>query len=251
MTRSTRWEMRQGEARTQERGTAIVIAIFSIMLLAALGSALVLLTVTETGISANYRDAVRTLYAADAAVARAVMDLSMTDDWTAVLSGARRSTFTDGLPSGARQLAGIRIDLDELTNRLRCGSSYGCDPAAPTAERPWGTNNPVWQLYAWGPLNRLQESTGDGDVYLCVWVGDDPDETDGNPLMDETGAGQLGHRVVRVVAQAFGPQSARRTVAVSLARRTRAGSGTAAADGEIPAAGEGSYLQLVSWREVR
>jgi hypothetical protein len=250
MTRETP-AMRQGDALTQERGTAIVIAIFSIMLLAALGSALVLLTVTETGLSANYRDAVRTLYAADAAVTRAVMDLSVTDDWTAVLSGARQSSFTDGLPSGARQLAGIRIDLDELTNRLRCGSSYECDPAAPTAERPWGTNNPVWQLYAWGPLNRLQESAADGDVYVCVWVGDDPDETDGNPLMDESEAGQAGHGVVRVVAQAFGPQNARRTVAVSLARRIPASADSAAADSETAAARDGPYVQLLSWREVR
>lgn len=51
------------------------------LLMTALGSALVLATVTETAIAANYRDATETFYAAEAAVDRAVHDLASMANW--------------------------------------------------------------------------------------------------------------------------------------------------------------------------
>ena len=52
-----------------------------------------------------------------------------------------------------------------------------------TARRPWGTNNPIWRLYAHGALADLSPSGAiDSNVYVVVWVADDPLETDGLPL---------------------------------------------------------------------
>ncbi len=54
----------------REEGMAVVIALMAMMLMMALGMALVMTTMTETRISANYREGSEALYAADAAIER-------------------------------------------------------------------------------------------------------------------------------------------------------------------------------------
>ena len=92
-------------------------------LLLALGLSLALTTTVEVGIAANQRDGVQTLHAADAALERAIADLSAAD-WDAVLAGLATSPVFDGagevtLPDGGR------LDVGEET---RCGC---CLPRAP------------------------------------------------------------------------------------------------------------------------
>src|SRR5688572_5529383 len=141
-----------------EHGVALIIALMSTMLLMALGMALIMTTMTETRISANYREGNEVLYAADAAIERVMQDLLTVPDWNTVLAdGGTTSAFIDGAP-GVRTLAdGTTIDLTEATNVVRCGliACAEADISEVTDDRPWGANNPRWQLYAHGPMSDM------------------------------------------------------------------------------------------------
>ncbi len=56
---------------------------------------------------------------------------------------------------------------------------------AVTADRPWGMNNPRWQTFGSGWLRDIAPLADAPHVYVVVWIGDDPLETDGDPLRDE------------------------------------------------------------------
>ena len=164
----------------------------SMMLLTALAAAVVMVTNTETLISANHRNSQEALYAADAAVERIVQDLLMTPRWNDVLLGSVQSSFIDGAMTSTRP----------------------CRPADPCCSTPtilentattqlqsdtdtlnlWGANNPRWKLFAWGPLSDvLSNSQIDSSIYVAVWVADDPADSvdgatpDGNPMNDSNG----------------------------------------------------------------
>ena len=52
-------------------------------------------------------------------------------------------------------------------------------------ERPWLVNNPRWQLFAYGNVgDLLPTGTINSPFYVVVLIGDDPSETDDNPLVD-------------------------------------------------------------------
>ena len=229
-----------------QHGSALVAVMLVSSLLLVLGGMLVLSSVTEIEIAANVRDATEALYAADAGLERAVADLAAMADWDAVLAGTVRSSFVDGAP-GVRPIAGGRsIDLSALTNELRCGAPAACDDAAMdaiTADRPWGRNNPRWQPFAHAPAADLALDGMGTTAYLAVWVGDDPAENDGDPLrdggpparMDGSNLENHGASTVMVVAIAFGPGGARRTLEATISRTA------------VPAAG----VRVVAWRERR
>ena len=112
--------------------------------------------------------------------------------------------FVDGPPSGVRTLAdGSLLDLGQLVNMTNCRKVTACsasDLTANTAQRPWGANNPVWRLYAYGPLSSLLAAgMVDSNFYVVVMVADDPSENDDDPLHDgvaptNPGAGVLSLR---------------------------------------------------------
>ena len=218
-----------------EDGFAMIMAMAATLLMSALGIALLLPTSSETIIASNFRDASEAVYAADAALERSINDLVMVPDWNTVLAGAVQSAFTDGPPSGRRTLAdGTTIDLGQMRSMAGCGKVAICSDAdlnAVTPQRPWGANNPRWQLYAYGNLNNmLQGHRIDSPFYVLVMVGDDPSETDGKPFedgIDTPGAGVLALRAV-----ALGPRGVRRTIEMTVVRA---------------AAG----VRILSWREVR
>ena len=62
-----------------------MIAVMSMMLMAALGSALVLTTMTEAGVSSNYVSGIEAFYAADAAVERTLAGLPAVEDWQSLI----------------------------------------------------------------------------------------------------------------------------------------------------------------------
>jgi hypothetical protein len=210
-----------------EHGVALIIALLCMLLLTALGMALSLTTMTEKKIAGNYRDGVETVYAADASIERVMQDLLTVADWNKILDGSTTSSFVDGAP-GARTLPdGSSFDLVQATAMLRCGktSCSDADLNAVTEERPWGTNNPRWQLYAYGPASDLiPTATLNTHVYVVVWVGDDPAENDGAPLVDgnpsvEPGGGSNpGKGVVSMMAYAYGPTGARRVFEATVAK---------------------------------
>jgi hypothetical protein len=227
MTRNTntgRTLMRLGD----DRGSAVVIALLSLLLLTALGLALTLTTATETAISANQRMGQEAMNAADAAIERAMQDILTLPDWNRALSGAEQSSFVDGGPSGARNLPdGTTVNLTELVMLARCGHRSTCSAgeiAANSPERVWAANNPIWQLYAYGPVSELLPTgTVNSPIYVAVMIGDDPSETDGNPLMDGNSAANPGSGVLSLRAEAFGPHGTHRVIEATVARTLSSG----------------------------
>ena len=216
-----------GRAR-DERGSAIVVALLSLLLLTALGLALTLTTTSEIAISANQRMSQEAMNAADAAIERAMQDLLAMPDWNRALSGAEQSSFVSGSPGGPRTLPdGSTIDLTEIANLASCGHITSCSSAeiaTNSPERHWLTNNPVWQLYAYGPVSDLLPSgTVNSPIYVVVLVGDDPSETDGNPLVDGNSAANPGTGVLSLRAEAFGPLGTHRIVEATVARTISTG----------------------------
>ncbi len=213
-----------------ERGVALIVSLMVMLLLTALGLALTMTTMTETMISGNYAKGSEALYAADAAVERVMQDLLTVPDWNKVLDGTTTSAFIDGLPSGVRDLPdGSKLNLTEATNMLRCGKITTCadtELILNTDERPWGSNNPRWQLYAYGPLtDMIPTETINSSMYVVVWAADDPAENDNDPLKDGAtpvedpdGLGNPGKGVMMLLAHAYGPGGVRRVIEVTVGR---------------------------------
>jgi hypothetical protein len=193
----------------------------STLLLTALGLGLVMITMTETMISANFRDGGEAVYAADAGVERVMQDLLTVPDWNQILSGALQSSFIDGAPSGTRSIpGGGTLDLTAATNLMNCGKVTTCSDAEMDAwslERPYELDNPRWRLYAYSPLSSIIDTgTILSPLYVAVWVADDPAETDGNPSADGTVGPGAG--VIMLRAKAFGPNGSEATIEAAVSR---------------------------------
>ena len=211
----------------REEGMALIVAMMIMLLLSALGAALIMTTTSETVISGNFRNGEEGLYAADAAIERAMGDLLTVTDWNSLLDPLTitRSAFVDGAPSGTRTLPdGSTIDLAEVINVANCGHVAACSAAelVDTSKpgRPWGPNNPVWNLYAYGKLSDMMPTgTINSPFYVVVLVADDPGENDGKPLVDGTdGTVNPGTGVVSLRAEAFGPRGAHKVIEITVAR---------------------------------
>src|SRR5438034_852247 len=214
----------------REDGIALIVALMATMLMTALGVALILTTSTETMITANYRNGQEALYAADAALERAMDDILTVPDWNNLLNGSTQSAFSAGSPSGARTMPdGTQIDLGQLVNLSNCGKVSSCSSSDLTAnltgDRPWGANNPVWQLYAYNRLDSMVPSgTINSQYYVVVLVADDPSDDDNDPLHDglAAAAGMLspnpGIGVLSLRAEAFGPRGAHKVIQMTVAR---------------------------------
>jgi type IV pilus assembly PilX-like protein len=226
-----------------EQGVALIIALMAMMLMAALGAAIVMTTTSETIIAGNFARGDEGLYAADAAVERALDDLLTVANWNDLISGKIQSAFVDGVPSGGRTLPdGSTIDIGQAMNMANCGKVTACGSAEltgnSTGQRPWGLNNPVWQAYAYGPLsNMLPTGTINSAYYVMVLVADDPSETDNNPLADgltQCAGSEVwdnyvpgdpasapcnpGTGVISLRAEAFGPRGAHKVIELTVAR---------------------------------
>jgi hypothetical protein len=218
-----------------EHGSALVLVLLCTTLFLVIGGALVTLGSTESAISATFREGAAALAAADAAIARVTADLAAAPDLNAILAGQVTSTFVDGSVASPRRLPdGTLLDLAVETNIQRCGEAACTDSQidAITAERPWGVNNARWQRYGSGWLRDLAPGIDAPHVYAVVWIGDDPLETDGDPLADDDDSASPGHQTLLLRAVAYAAYSVRRRIEV-VATRT---------DGAV---------RLTSWREIR
>ncbi len=209
--------------RENERGAALVVALMATMLLSALGLALMLTTTTETKITGNYTFAQEAMYVADGAIERTVQDVLTVPDWNDMLSGAQRSAFVDGPPSGTRTLpGGAVIDLVEATNMINCGKLTTCSTTemnTSTEDRPWGLRNPRYQLFAYGPSNSFIETgTTNSPFYVVVWVADDPADSDDDPTKDGNDVTNKGSGVITLRAEAWGARGAHKIIEVTLTR---------------------------------
>jgi len=183
-------------------GSALIIALIATVLLTSLGLGLAFLTDTERTVASNYRAGNEALYAADAAVERVMQDVLLVPQWNDILSGAVKSSFVDTTLTPTMP-SGWPADLTALTAEVQAQSD---------ATAPWAANNPVWRLFAYGPMSdMLGTTTIDNGTYLAVWVADDPAEVDDNPAVDTNG-------VVTVLGQAIGLGGTTRAVEVTLAK---------------------------------
>ncbi len=204
MTSHSRFHARLAD----ERGTALIIALMAMMLLTALGAAVVMVSNTETHIAGNYRNSQEALYAADAAAERVVQDLLLIPRWNDILSGTAQSGFVDGAMTASKTLPGGG------TMTLCCGTNTATAQLQAETDtlNLWGANNPQWKLFAWGPLgDMLPNDQIDSPMYVGVWVADDPAETDGNPAADVNGT-------LTLHAEAVGPSGTRKIIEVTVAR---------------------------------
>jgi hypothetical protein len=204
-----------------ERGVALIIALMATLLLSALGMGLVMTSMTETMITANYRDSGEAMYAADAGIERVMQDLLTVPDWNRILAGGIQSSFVDGAPSGERVLPdGSKIDLGIATHMLNCNKATVCTDGemnAWTVDRPFNANNPRWKLFAYSPLADIIETgTVLSPMYVAVWIADDPGETDNNPVID--GGTANGRGVLLLRAQAYGPNGSSSLIEVTVGR---------------------------------
>jgi hypothetical protein len=219
-----------------DRGVALVVVLLMMMLLSALGLSLTMVTSTEVRVADAYLSGSETFYAADAAFQLAVQELNLVPDWSGVLDGSVTSAFIDdqvesrGWPGGLAQTRGQATAL-VTCNRTACTPA---DMDARTPDRPWGPNNPRWQLFAYGPVENMSASgTVNSRAYVAVWVGDDQTENDGDPLVDggEEGGPNPGRGVVTLLVHAYGTSS-RRVIEATVAKAA-------------------SGVRVVSWREIR
>ena len=208
--------------RAHDEGFVLIMALLAMVLLSALGSALVLTTSAEARITANFRRSAEGLDAAEAIVELSLGEIVAVPDWNRLLDGSVRSTFVDGPAGGTRQLAdGSIIDLDRAVSMANCLMPTACataDMDATTADRPWGANNPRWTLFAYGRLTAILPSAVDSPFYVVLMVGDDPAENDNDPMRDGLDATNPGTGVIALRAEAFGPGGAHKTVELTMAR---------------------------------
>ena len=199
----------------------------AMLLLSAVGAALVVVTNADVLIAANVGASNEALYAADAVFERTLAELRDAPDLTAVLNGTAPSGFQDGAPSGQRFLAdGTRINLAQVLSLATCRKLGGCsvpDMNATSPDRPWGTLNPRWRLYLVGPLDPAPGGIRSGlPAYVVSMVADDQVETDSDPARDGVRTGTLpnpGAGVVLVRAEGFGRRGAHRVIEGAVVRR--------------------------------
>lgn len=201
-----------------ETGVALVAAILAIALVSAIALGMAIIAGTEPAIAANSDGALAAGYVADAGLAISAIELRDVPDWSAVLGGAIRSAILTGSDSVIALPDGRTVDLVRWTNLLNCGRASGCTDGQidePSAERPWGRNNPRWRVFGHATTADLWGGSASPTVFhLAVWIGDDPAEEDDLPLVDAPSGGEPplpGSGIMRVRAESFGPRGAHAT----------------------------------------
>ena len=150
------------------------------------------------------------------------------------------------------------LDLTQVLTLANCGKVTACSPTDvvgnATGNRPWAADNPVWRLFAYGPLSAVMP-TVNSPFYVLVLVADDASERDGDPTRDGSGEGNPGAGVVSLRAEAFGPRGTHKIVELTVARRQ----GQDGQDGQEGQEGREAQsrngtmgtVRVLSWREIR
>ncbi|MCX6537348.1 MAG: pilus assembly PilX N-terminal domain-containing protein [Acidobacteria bacterium] len=230
--------------RNAQSGAALIAVLAILMLVSVVGLGLALTTSLEPAIASAHEASLSSAYAAEAGLAIAIHELNGIADWNLVLSGQVRSAILQS-STDARLLLpdGTQADVRSLTNVANCGHTAVCTNAeldAFTTDRPWGPNNPRWQVFGHRRLDQfVSTDSAPPPCEVIVWVGDDPAELDGDPLRDSQpaadGTRRPGAGVIVVRAEGFGIRAAHRVVTVTVSRSPA---------GDQPP-------QVVAWREIR
>jgi Tfp pilus assembly protein PilX len=223
----------------REDGVAMLVAMMALLLLSALGVALILTYSSDTMIAAHFRDSLEARYAAGALLERGMDDIAIAADWTLLSGGVAQSAWVDGPPSGPRALSdGSTIDLAQAVNLANCKKTTACsaaDLSAVTAERPWGASNPQWTAFAYGALRDVLPAPGaiDSPYYVLLMVG--------------AAVAMPGWDVLAVRSEAFGPRGAHAVVEATAGRPRDVDGDETGYNQSV----EQSTVTILSWREVR
>jgi hypothetical protein len=189
---------------------AVLIALFTTVLLMGLGLSIVLVGTSEATLAADDRAARALREAAMAAVHVAVADLRGRP-WSALLAAGSVAPFSaaPGRLVGASVTppapwGGSPLDLLALTADVQASADTGAgDPQA-------------WRLFVCGALDELVPGAAGGPWYLGAWIADDLADADGDPSVDANG-------ILSLRAVAFGPRGAMRATAVTVRKTVVAG----------------------------
>jgi hypothetical protein len=210
-----------------ERGVALLLALMATLMLAVLGTGLVISTMAESTIAAGFRRSHETFYGAEAALEWAIRELDRRPDWTAVLADPRPSHFAPRHGGGPPlSLAALQAEVQRTSNAAHAA----------------GPDRPVWRLLAHGWLDGLT-GVETPPLQVVVWVADDPADGDRAPLQDTNG-------VVMLHAEAHGLRDARCVIEAIVSRRSATPGGEEEEEGEEGAA-PGGPIRLLEWREIR
>jgi hypothetical protein len=100
---------------------ALLTAITAVLMMLAIAGSVALNSVTETTIAANHRDALQTLYAAEAGIDLSISRLRVMADWTAAAPDPRGRTLVQG------RLADL-LQVGSVDPRLNVTTSVSPDP---------------------------------------------------------------------------------------------------------------------------
>lgn len=167
--------MTTGHRDHRESGAALLIVLVAGALVAALAFAAVVVSETEQRIEGTFEWTLKARSAADAAMTRAVDDLSAVVDWTTILGGNPLGPLDTA--SRVTDPASVLVDL----------SAAGAALQADTDGRASGSlNRPIWRRVEAGPLATLTGAAGALE-YAAVWIADDWWEADNDPAADSNG----------------------------------------------------------------
>ena len=207
--------------RNREAGTALLLALVTTALVTAVAAGLIVSVSTETAIAGNSRAAQEALYAADAVLERALRDLALVPDWSAVLASppASVASFDDGL-AVARAPDGRPLAIGALTAARQAASVAAWGAGA------FGADTPVWRPYGHATLAAvLPPGLVSQPAYALVWVADDGLDGDGDPATDANGQ-------ILLHVEAYGVNGSRRGIAAEVSRA-------------------GGAVRLLSWKDLR
>ena len=86
---------------------ALLTALTAVLMMLAISGSVALNTMTETTIAANHRDALQTLYAAEAGIDLSIVRLRIATDWSVVAPDPRGTVFMQGSLVDLLQVAGL------------------------------------------------------------------------------------------------------------------------------------------------
>ena len=190
-----------------ERGAAVIVALLVMVLLATIGAALVTLTTTESLIAASHRHGAEAASGAEAALERAVHDLSLIPDWSAALTAEPANVVASFSETSAvaSMPDGRTVAVATLTAERQRDGDVRAGPAV------FGVDAPRWRLFAHAAASRMFGPGPDPPLYVLVWIADDGWDGDGAPDRDANGS-------VVLHAEAFGARGARRAVEAAVRR---------------------------------
>ncbi|MGH9514251.1 MAG: pilus assembly PilX family protein [Terriglobales bacterium] len=185
--------------QSSERGFALFIAIFTLLLITGIAISMIMLTNTDTSISSNFRDEQVAFFAAKAGVEevrdrlRANAPNSLYSSLPTTLPGQANGVLYITNPANGETVApwtmnGTNYPDDEIcTDMTNLGSPCSGSPAVP-AGSPWYTSTTASATYATNPKllwkwARIIEKTNKTSSGTASVITVDGDATDNNELV--------------------------------------------------------------------